>query len=285
MATKSDKQLVKKATTAALEPWEQTEMEHAQDVKSKETLGVPRITTRGGEFKIDGKALGKKMILAIVGVAKEKAYFVKDYDPSKAATPDCFSFTDDNNKEEVMVAAAEATNWQNRKPKLDGSGEYSPCNGCRHNVFGTAKVGRGKRCKDYRRLLVLSPNINEKGEPSLDPATVQRAEKRLLQVPPASLKEWGSFLTSLKDKTRTGSISEVLVEVELYGLPNGGHGIHFTPLKGLDKETHRALTVIRPVVLPILFQPYPVLTQPNPESEAEAVDKQKKQEKIRGKMK
>jgi len=130
-----DEALVKRSSEA-LEGWEQQEAAHAKDVKSKETLGVARISTKGAEFKIDGKALGKTLVVLPVAVAKEKNYFEKPYDPSKTTTPDCYSFTEDNNKEESMVANVASPNRQNLQP--DGT---SPCRGCKWNAFHTAKVG------------------------------------------------------------------------------------------------------------------------------------------------
>ena len=251
---KKDTALVKKATEA-LAPWEQEEAQHARDVKSKETLGIPRIQTRGAKFSIDGKALGTSLVVLPIAAAKEKSYYVEDFNPAVPATPECYALADDTLAEADMVAHAAARDKQNLQP--DGS---SPCQGCKHNAFNTAKKGKGKRCKDYRRWLVISPVLDEKtGRYNLDAAAVQKAEKRQLSIPPSSLKAYGAYLSSLNDKTRTGSVREMMVKLDIYNLPNGGHGFTFEPVQGVDSETFQAVRAIGNAAAGTLLQPYPDL--------------------------
>ncbi len=267
---KQKQALVKKSETA-LTSWEQEEAAHAKDVKSKETLGVARITTRGGDFKIDGKNLGRTMVVLPIAAAKEKNFFLKKFDPNKPATPDCYAFIDDNREEKDMVAHLAAPHPQNRNP----NGDESPCAGCKHNAFGTAEVGRGKRCKDYRRWLVIAPVMRD-GVPFLDAEAVRAAEKRQIQIPPASLKNYGNYLAGLNDKTRTGSIREMIVQMELYALPQGGHGIKFTPVKGVDQKVHEAAVAVGNAALPMLTQAYPVLDSEGQEQPKERSKKSNK---------
>ena len=277
-----DEALVKRATAAALEPWEEEAAKHALDVRSQETAGVPRIGTKGGVFKIDTKVIGQKLVVVAVAAAKEKAYYGKPYDPQTPATPDCYAFTDDKNPEAGMVAHPAAPNKQNLQ--ADGT---SPCNGCKWNEFNTAVVGRGKRCKDNRRWLVITPVQEVHKGPgdtttvtySLDPAAVQRAEKRQLSIPPASLKGYSTYLSSLADKTRTGSLHEMITELTLYSLEHGGHGVSFEAVKGIDKETHKAVLAVGAKLGPTLMQPYPVIAE-----DAAAEENTAKTKKMRSKL-
>lgn len=250
--------LVKRATETALTDWEQQEASHARDVRSKLTLGIPRITTRGGVFKIDDKVVGNVLKLAIVATKKEKSYYKGKFDPTKPATPDCYAFGDE---EATMVANDASRDKQNLKE--DGS---SPCVGCRWNAFRTAEVGSGKRCKDYTRLLVIAPTLKANGEGGvmLDPDRVQKADVRLLQVPPASLTNWGNYVKSLTPVeegglglTRTGSVSERIVITTIYPLENGGHGLKFEADMQLPADAHRAITLRRKAAESMLTQPYP----------------------------
>ena len=268
-----DEALVKRSSEA-LADWEQQEAAHAKAVRSNATLGVARISTKGAEFKIDGKALGKTLVVLPVAMAKEKNYFERPYDPQRVATPDCYSFTEDSNKEEMMVAHAAAPDRQNLQP--DGT---SPCRGCKWNAFHTAKVGKGKRCKDYMRWMVITPlRDKDTGEWFLDPTAVRAAEKRLLQIPPSSRRNHDHYVDGLKDptRTRTGSPREMIVQLDIYSLSQGGHGIQFTPLRGVDKPTHEAIIVVGNAALETLTQPYPVIDDDTPEQKPRSAKANKK---------
>lgn len=243
---------VNKNLPAPLEDWEQQEAAHARDVRSKETLGAQRITHRGGNFKVDETVVGKSIKLVVLDWRFEKSYFEGAFDPNTPTTPDCYAFGTDEKSMKPHEAAPDKQNPE--------------CTGCKHNAFNTANVGRGKRCKDYRKLLVISPVIGQDGKPRVDPDAVQKAEKRTLQVPPVSLKNFANYLTSLKPieeggmgTTRTGSASEVITQMDTYDLDSGGHGIKFSVAGVLDKEAFRAVVAARQGSGDMLTAAYPVI--------------------------
>lgn len=276
----SETGLVQRSTQTALQPWEAQAAQEARDERSKETLGVPRITHKGGVFRYDDRTVGTSLKLGVLGYKQEKTFYIAKYDPNKPpTTPDCYAFGDE---EKSMVAHEASRSKQNLQP--DGT---SPCNGCKHNVFGTAEVGRGKRCKDYRRLLVISPVLGPDGKPKLDPNAVQQAEVRLIQVPPASLQNFGNYYQSLKPVeegglglTRTGNIREMMVQLDLYPLDKGGHGIKFTPAGTVSGEAFQALMARRRGVESMLTQPYPNIeaeeAAPGPKAPARTAKTNKK---------
>jgi hypothetical protein len=280
-----DQGLVRRATNTELTDWEQAEASHARDVRSHETLGIPRIQTRGAIFKIDDKPVGRELDLVVLGTKHEKVFFWKKFDPNKPGqTPDCYAFGDE---EAAMVAHPQARDRQNLKVHREncevvraGSGPEarriecdcpvreggdSPCTGCRHNAFNTAEVGRGKRCKDYRRLLVMAAVKDQNGAPrDPDADSVHRGEVRLLAVPPASLADWGMLVKELTPVseggmgyTRTGSVSEILLHAEVYPLEQGGHGLKFSRVRNIPREAFQAITQRRRAVESMLTQPYP----------------------------
>jgi hypothetical protein len=254
--------LVQRAT-AALEPYEEEMAAEAKNERSQETLGIPRISTKGGTFKIDNNDIGKKIKLAVVDFIYEKAYYSGAFDPSTPATPDCYAFArpqvgeKPGETEARMVAHEAAPNKQN----LAGGSKpgESPCRGCKWNEFETAEVGRGKRCKDVRRVLVLSPRLDLAGKPVVDDSVVAKAEVRQLSFPPASLKWWSAYYGSLGELTRTGNIREAIMEVEIINLPSGGHGLKPTFAGQVTKEGLKAISELRKAREGALTQPYPVI--------------------------
>jgi hypothetical protein len=235
---------------AELAPWELELMSEARDERSKETLGIPRITHKGGVLKVDEKPVeGNKVKLAIIDFTLAKEYYADSYEEGVAQTPACYAFGKD---ESTMTPHAAAPEKQADK-----------CAGCKWNAFGTAEKGRGKACKDTRRLLVLHASGVE------NPEAMAQMEKRQISIPPASLKNWSHYLSSLGDLTRTGNVREGIVEVSTGPNPKGGgHVLTFAfagpvPSAGLQK-----IMELKRSSEGALTQPFPALEKQEPKAPA-----------------
>ena len=270
MAKSKEQALVKRSTNTALEPWEEEESRHAKDVRSKETLGMPRITHRGGEFKVNDKPAGRSLKVVVVAEKYEKQFYLNKFDPNKPGqTPDCYAFGDDPEKGMAPHEMSRAK-------------QNADCPTCPHNRFGTADIGRGKKCKDYRRLGVLSPIINPDGTVKLDANGVMQTEKHQLAVPPASLKGWGNYLNGpVQDKSPTGSVSGVVTQIDTYSLKSGGHGLAFSVVQAISKEALQAIRTVRPQVEQMLIQPYPNIEAEVEEPEETQAQRKKIQKKLK----
>ena len=236
------------AKAQPLEDWE-IELQHkAQDAAAAETVGIPRITHKSGILKIDDKAVdGNKLPHAILCYGLAKTYFRDGYDPkaSKGDTPVCYSFAKPLPGEEAKMAPhAAAPDKQN-----------TDCATCPHNAFGTAEKGDGKRCRDIRRVLVIAPGSN-------DPEDVLKAQVRQYEVPPGSLRNWGTYLKSLKEIHPTGAPQFVITTLGTQ--PNedaGAYTLTFTPTEVLEKPFVKALIEKGKAVESDLFAPFPATTK------------------------
>lgn len=241
--TKKDALAVKKTTSADLakpmEDWEQELALLAKDEVSKETLGTPRISHQGGIIKIDGKSVdGNKLRVAVIDYAFSKTYYEGAFDPSTPQTPVCYAF---GREEKGMVPHDQA-------PKK----QHADCAGCEWNRFGTAERGRGKRCKDERRVMCIVEVDDEE--------SIAGAEVRQFNIPPGSLKNWGTYLNTIKEVTPSGNVRAVLTEVSTE--PSGGaHALTFKPIAKLVKEQVMAIMHKKGAVEANLFAPYPNIEQ------------------------
>jgi hypothetical protein len=67
------------------------------------------------------------------------------------------------------------------------------CKGCPQNDWGTADTGRGKACKNSRRLACISADVIEK------PANIADAAVAYLGVPVTSVKGWAGYVRGVAD--------------------------------------------------------------------------------------
>jgi hypothetical protein len=65
---------------------------------------------------------------------------------------------------------------------------HSDCKECPHNQWGSALTGKGKACKNQRRLIVVPPNFDESTEPMT------------MYVSPAGLKNFDKYVNRLNNE-------------------------------------------------------------------------------------
>jgi hypothetical protein len=138
-----------------------------------ETPKIPRIKAASDGLYLDDDQEDPTTELTgvILFGAKYKAFYAKDYDPSSPTKelPDCFSHN-------------------GQVPEPDVKARQNPvCKTCPKNQFETAKMGKGKACRDLRRLFLLQSV--EPGKESIMPLQ--------FNVTPTSIKNWDEYLGKL----------------------------------------------------------------------------------------
>jgi len=223
--------------------WEQLLAAEAKDERAKETLGLPRITHQGGVLQVDGEEVeGNEVIVATVEYAFGKEWYKEKFVPGKQATPGCYAF---GPSDKGMVPHESAPEKQN-----------PTCTGCKWNEFGSADVGRGKACKDVRRLMVIL--ASDLAGKSAD--AIGGAEVRQLSVPPASLGNFAAHLAGLPDKVASGNLRAALTKIAPRPRKKGGHELTFTFMGPVPKDAMPALLARRKGAYDLLTQPFPVIS-------------------------
>lgn len=150
------------------------------------------LNTRGGQLTWNGNPVkDNKLACIIVDNILENAYYEGDFDPDSPAPPVCYAFGRDDKE---------------MAPHPDSpSPQHETCRGCPMNEFGTADRGKGKACKNIRRLAILP------AEPLTDDA-IQKGEIFFLKTPVTSVKGWAAYvrnLDALRHRPPLGVISEI----------------------------------------------------------------------------
>lgn len=250
----------KKAATAAAQPTKQSkttamtvwqeEMAKAARAAAKENpvteYTAARISTRGGVFTIDKENVGTELDLVVIGAIWENGLYDGAYDPDHPRVPVCYAFSnpDMEDPEEEMRPHESAENPQ--------GGAGGGCSGCEHNEFGSAATGRGKACKNTRRLALLTPDALESAE------AIREAEVRSMSVPVMSVASWSKFVQKVSDDFERPYWC-VVVKAQLVPDPKSQFKVTFTfvELIDLDSEKFKALQEKHQEAIGMLSQPYP----------------------------
>lgn len=149
----------------------------AKDAESS-TGGAQWLSIRGGALSFQGSPIPGSTIEAVVLDTRfENAYFVGGFDPEKFHPPVCFAIAE--------TANALAPGDDSHDKQSDA------CDGCPQNAFGTSERGKGKACKNVRRLALLHVDYLK---PNAD---MDRAPIVGLKVPPTSLTAWAEHVRKL----------------------------------------------------------------------------------------
>jgi hypothetical protein len=136
----------KLSKSTALVNWEEELAKQAEIAAGMEAKsgGGQFFSMQGGQLKFnDAQMPGNQMAVIIVDHIFENIFFEGRYDPDNPAPPTCFAFGRDDEMapHESVIAANQAVN--------------ESCKECPHNQWGSSDVGRGKACRNIRRLALI----------------------------------------------------------------------------------------------------------------------------------
>lgn len=179
-------------TGTALMPWE-AEMKAAvtKQASAEKVVGggFARIQIKSGRMYIDDDLIKEDEIdVVVLAAAHLNEWYDKEYDPQNPTVPACFAYsTPDMTDPEAEMRPIEADVGDIQLVDADGEA-VSTCEGCWANQMGSADVGRGKACKNVRRLLVMTDDGLESAE------ELDKAEVRSIGIPVMSTRNWSKYL-------------------------------------------------------------------------------------------
>jgi len=161
------------APTTAVNKWDEELAKLAVDAQAEETLAGNFISTRGGRLQYGGAEIpGNKLNAVIINYVKENHYYEDRFDADNPASPVCFAFATEDGE---MAPHPDST-----KPQC------ATCSACPKNQFGSADQGKGKACKNIRRLGLITEDALEED--------VSTAEVAVLKIPVTSVKNWSTYV-------------------------------------------------------------------------------------------
>jgi hypothetical protein len=185
--------VAKRGKGGAVVSWEEQMKSAAAMYKSAEANagGGKFISVRAGIMAFDGAPIKDNAIEAVVLESMhENAFYTEGFDADNPHSPVCFAFSDPMDS---LKPGEEASVLEDRMvPHKDSTKpQHATCKGCPQNEFGTAETGRGKACKNIRRLALLHIDYLKK------PATIPSAPIAFMKVPPTSTGGWAAYVKKL----------------------------------------------------------------------------------------
>jgi len=171
------------ATAAAAQlpaEWTDKLKDYAVAARVNEVLSGQFFSTKGGLLSFAGQAIPNNTMDVVVAASlHENVLYVGDFDPGNIGGPVCYAFSPDGGP--GMAPHPNAPEPRN----VD-------CKTCPNNAWGSdPKGGRGKACKNMRRLSLLPAAALD------SPAALDSAVSGYLRVPVTSVKPWAQYVNSL----------------------------------------------------------------------------------------
>lgn len=239
----------KSSTSRALTIWEQRMAEAADKSakQEKDVSGLRGISTRGGILTVDEQPVpGNELDVVVLVAVHENQYHDKPFDASVAQIPACYAFgdVDAEDPEGTMAPHEESSDKQGDDNGL--------CANCWANAMGSAAQGRGKACKNVRRLALITSDALGSA------ADVNDTEVRVLKVPVMSVKGWALYIkNTLREELRRPHWG-VITTIKVVPDPKSQFKITFTfkELIDFDDALYDAIEKKIAGIKPQLVAPY-----------------------------
>lgn len=154
--------------------------EEAKEAAAKERPALSRISLKSGVMSYGGQPMPNNKVEAIILSASfRNTWYAGRYDPNNIKNPNCFSLSlsDENMLPDDNVAEP----------------AHGTCAGCPNNEWGSdPNGGRGKACKQSRRLVIMPANALEEGVDK-----VKTAELAVMDLPVTSVKNYSQLVNTL----------------------------------------------------------------------------------------
>lgn len=152
----------------------------AKDASAKERPSISRISLKSGVMSYGGTPMpGNKMEAVVMAASFRNVWYAGRYDPNNIVNPNCFALGEDDD---------------NLAPHPNVSEPVHPtCKGCPKNEWASdPNGGRGKACKQTRRLVLIPGSAVDKGAED-----IITAEMAVMDIPVTSVRHYSSFVNAL----------------------------------------------------------------------------------------
>lgn len=157
---------------------DQIRQELEQSNKRLGALPTNKIQLKNKQFTTpDGQSVPGPIEVVVLDFTWFMCHYPGVYNANNPQQPNCFAIGRDKPDSGLLVPDSTVTDPQGKD-----------CKTCPQNEWGSAPTGKGKACKNQRRLIIVSPKFDEDSEPMT------------MYVSPGGLKNFDSYVSRLKNE-------------------------------------------------------------------------------------
>lgn len=134
----------------------------------------------------DAPVPGNQMAVVVLDSILENVYYETSYDPDNPSGPTCFAF----GREDASMAP-------HKLVVEGGTAQHEKCQGCPMNEWGSADKGKGKACRNVRRVAMIpAGNFSQSGkfEAIEDVEHFATTSIGFMKLPVTSVKGYAGFV-------------------------------------------------------------------------------------------
>lgn len=153
----------------------------AKEAAAVERPAVSKMSTSNGQLKYLGEPVaGNNLDVVVLYASHRNVWYSGVYDRNNIKNPDCFALSETGI--DMIPGASNPVN--------------PTCTGCpkaewKSDVKSDGTVGKGKACKESRRLVLMPASVLD------HPDNVKKAELAILDLPVTSAKNYGGFVNAV----------------------------------------------------------------------------------------
>jgi hypothetical protein len=182
---------------------------------------------------------GNRMEVIVIDFLLENAMFRDKYNPMKTVSPMCYAF----GREEEELRPHE----DSEEP------QHTDCATCPNNEWGSdPEGGRGKACKNSRRIAIISADCLTKG---ID--AIRKANVVMCKIPVTSIKNFSRFVNQCTGVMQAPPF-QLITELSVAPHPANLFEVKWKVIEKIEsQDVLEALYAKRQSIERQMFQPYP----------------------------
>jgi hypothetical protein len=221
-----------KPKTTALAKWDEELARQAQMAAAVEesTATGQFFSLKSGVLSFNDAPLpNNEMAVIILDGVLENVYYEGKYDVDNPQGPKCFAFGRDEKELAPHKIVIEAGNSM--------AGASGLCAGCEMNEWGSAETGRGKACRNTRRLAMIPAGTFEVGKfkPFSNEEQLESAGIAYMKLPVTSVKGYAGFVKQIAGALKRPPHA-VYTRVSVRPDPQSQFKVVFEPLSQIPDE-------------------------------------------------
>lgn len=180
---------VKPSASRAVANWdEELAKQAAEAAKTEESTATGAFfSMKAGVLSLNDSPMeGNQIAAVITDSILENVFYGSDYDADEPKGPLCFAFGRTEEEMAPHKACVEA-----------GTAVHETCSGCPNNEWGSADKGRGKACRNIRRLGIVAAGKLDKNDVFEENfENVESSSIAFMKLPVTSVKGYSAYVKS-----------------------------------------------------------------------------------------